>query len=40
MGFAEGNNIGLKYAKGSFVTLLNNDTEVEKDWLSEHDKSR
>ena len=34
-GFAEGNNIGLKYAKGSYVVLLNNDTEVEKNWLTE-----
>ncbi len=34
-GFAEGNNIGLKYAKGSFITLLNNDTVVEKDWIIE-----
>jgi GT2 family glycosyltransferase len=34
-GFAGGNNIGLKYAKGSFITLLNNDTVVEKDWLNE-----
>jgi hypothetical protein len=35
MGFAEGNNIGLKYAKGSYITLLNNDTEVVRDWLTE-----
>jgi len=34
-GFAEGNNVGLTYAKGAYVTLLNNDTEVDKDWLSE-----
>jgi GT2 family glycosyltransferase len=34
-GFAEGNNIGLKYTKGSYITLLNNDTEVERDWLTE-----
>ena len=34
-GFAEGNNIGLTYAKGAYITLLNNDTEVEKNWLSE-----
>ena len=33
-GFAEGNNIGLTYAKGAYVTLLNNDTEVDKDWLT------
>jgi GT2 family glycosyltransferase len=34
-GFAEGNNIGLTHAKGAYVTLLNNDTEVDKDWLRE-----
>jgi GT2 family glycosyltransferase len=34
-GFAEGNNIGLANSKGDFITLLNNDTEVEKDWLKE-----
>jgi GT2 family glycosyltransferase len=34
-GFAEGNNIGLRYVKGSYITLLNNDTEVERDWLIE-----
>jgi GT2 family glycosyltransferase len=33
LGFAGGNNFGLKYAKGSFIVLLNNDTVVEKDWL-------
>jgi GT2 family glycosyltransferase len=34
-GFAGGNNIGLKYARGSYITLLNNDTVVEKDWITE-----
>ena len=34
-GFAEGNNVGLAYARGAYVTLLNNDTEVDKDWLRE-----
>ncbi len=34
-GFAEGNNIGLAYAKGSYITLLNNDTVVEKNWIAE-----
>ena len=34
-GFAEGNNVGLTYAKGAYITLLNNDTEVDKDWLGE-----
>jgi GT2 family glycosyltransferase len=34
-GFAEGNNIGYRQAKGRFVVLLNNDTIVERDWLQE-----
>lgn len=32
-GFAEGNNIGVRNAKGEFVVLLNNDATVEEDWL-------
>ena len=35
LGFAGGNNLGLKYAAGSYVSLLNNDTTVDKDWLIE-----
>ncbi len=27
-GFAGGNNLGIKYAKGDYILLLNNDTEV------------
>ncbi len=34
-GFAGGNNEALKYAKGDLIVLLNNDTIVEKEWLSE-----
>ncbi|MFA5933013.1 MAG: glycosyltransferase family 2 protein [Microgenomates group bacterium] len=34
-GFAGGNNEGIKVAKGEYVTLLNNDCIVEKDWLTE-----
>ncbi|WP_158855809.1 glycosyltransferase family 2 protein [Lunatibacter salilacus] len=37
LGFAEGNNLGIRYAleKGyDFILLLNNDTEVEPDFLS------
>lgn len=33
MGFAEGNNIGIRESTGTLIALLNNDTEVHKDWL-------
>lgn len=35
LGFAGGNNEALKYADGDLVVLLNNDTIVEKCWLTE-----
>lgn len=34
LGFAGGNNVGLKQATGEYLLLLNNDTVVEKDFLS------
>ncbi len=34
-GFAEGNNIGTRVARGAYVCLLNNDTLVHKNWLKE-----
>jgi len=34
-GFSEGNNKGATKAKGEYIIFLNNDTEVEKDWLIE-----
>tara|TARA_B100000029_G_scaffold226726_1_gene224496 strand:+ start:2745 stop:3791 length:1047 start_codon:yes stop_codon:yes gene_type:complete len=34
LGYCEGNNIGLKDAKGKFLVILNPDTEVQKDWLN------
>lgn len=33
LGFAGGNNIALKQAKGEYMLLLNNDTEVKPDFL-------
>ncbi len=33
--FVGANNIGLRRAKGEYVVLLNNDTEVDKNWLNE-----
>lgn len=33
VGFAGGNNIGLHFAKGEYVFLLNNDTEVTPDLI-------
>lgn len=34
-GFAKGNNIGIKAAKGDLIATLNNDTEVTPGWLKE-----
>jgi GT2 family glycosyltransferase len=34
-GFCGGNNAGIRVALGEYVVLLNNDTEVESDWLGE-----
>jgi len=33
LGYAGGNNEGVKHAKGEYIVILNNDTLVEKDWL-------
>jgi GT2 family glycosyltransferase len=33
LGFAEGCNIGIRQAKGDIIALLNNDMEVDKNWL-------
>ena len=32
-GFAQTVNVGIEAATGSFITLLNNDTEVDPNWL-------
>lgn len=33
LGFAAGNNRGIAASRGDFVILLNDDTEVEPDWI-------
>jgi GT2 family glycosyltransferase len=33
LGFAAGNNRGVEYAEGEYIVFLNNDTEVDKNWL-------
>lgn len=35
LGFAEGNNLGIKSARGKYVVLLNFDTRVDPNWLDE-----
>jgi len=34
LGFAAGNNAGIREAKGAYIVLLNNDTCVSRGWLS------
>jgi GT2 family glycosyltransferase len=31
--YSRANNLGIKAAKGEYIALLNNDTQVEKNWL-------
>lgn len=33
LGFAAGNNVGIKMATGDFIVVLNNDTEVTPGWI-------
>jgi hypothetical protein len=35
LGFCEGNNVGIRQARGDIVILLNNDTIVTGDWIKE-----
>jgi len=35
LGFCEGNNVGLRIAKGKFIVILNPDTIVDSKWLDE-----
>ena len=35
LGYCEGNNVGLRTAKGEFVVVLNPDTIVDSNWLDE-----
>ncbi|WP_082132441.1 methyltransferase domain-containing protein [Luteimonas sp. FCS-9] len=34
LGFAGGNNLGMRSARGELIGLINNDTEVEPGWLT------
>lgn len=33
LGYAGGNNLGVRHAKGEYLVFLNNDTAVDADWL-------
>ena len=35
LGYCEGNNVGIRSAKGEFVIVLNPDTLVETNWINE-----
>ena len=35
LGFCEGNNVGIRHARGEFVVILNPDTIVSPNWLIE-----
>ena len=35
LGYCEGNNVGIRQAKGDFIVILNPDTRVEPNWLVE-----
>ena len=33
LGYTGGNNFGVTKSNGNYIAILNNDTEVEQDWL-------
>ena len=35
LGYCEGNNVGIRKARGKFIVILNPDTMVEHNWLNE-----
>ena len=35
LGYCEGNNVGIRHAKGKFIVILNPDTIVNPEWLHE-----
>ena len=35
LGYCEGNNIGIREAKGDYIVILNPDTIVESNWIEE-----
>lgn len=35
LGYCEGNNVGIREARGEFIVILNPDTIVESSWLTE-----
>ena len=35
LGYCEGNNVGIRIAKGEYIVILNPDTIVHPDWISE-----
>jgi len=35
LGFDEGNNVGVRATSGAYIVFLNNDTEVNSQWLKE-----